>query len=92
MTAGFELAAYNRPALLWPKERLLVPGTPENDANMHWIMSGVEKMGKTPPSAWPRAAQEAGLMPPDGGKPAEAVEPGEAEEKIPAAAGSVSQD
>ena len=92
MTAGFELAAYNRPALLWPKERLLVPGTPENDANVHWIMSGVEKMGKTPPSAWPRAAQEAGLMPPDGGKPAEAVEPGEAEEKIPAAAGSVSQD
>ncbi|HLI26187.1 MAG TPA: NADH-quinone oxidoreductase subunit I [Chloroflexota bacterium] len=65
MTPGFELAAYNRVDLLWPKERLLVPGTAENDANMHWIMSGVEKQGKTPPSAWPHAAQEAGLLPPD---------------------------
>jgi NADH-quinone oxidoreductase subunit I len=91
MTAGFELAAHDRAALLWPKERLLVPGTPENDANMHWIMSGVEKMGKTPPSAWPRAAQEAGLMPPDAGEPAEAAaETGE--EKVPAAAGSASPD
>jgi NADH-quinone oxidoreductase subunit I len=93
MTAGFELAAHDRAALLWPKERLLVPGTPENDANMHWIMSGVEKMGKTPPSAWPRAAQEAGLMPPDAGEPAEAAaETGEGEEKVPAAAGSASPD
>ena len=29
---------------------------------MHWIMSGIEKMGKTPPSAWPRAAQDIGAM------------------------------
>ena len=35
MTSGFELAAYNRADLLWPKERLLVPATAENDANMH---------------------------------------------------------
>ena len=69
MTAGFELASYNRADLLWPKERLLVPGTPENDSNMHWIMSGVEKMGKTPPSAWPRAAQDVGFMDPNAGPP-----------------------
>jgi NADH-quinone oxidoreductase subunit I len=93
MTAGFELASYNRADLLWPMDRLLVPGTPENDANMHWIMSGVEKMGKTPPTAWPRAAQEAGLMPADAGTPPPAEEPEAepepvaAEEKVPAAAG-----
>ena len=39
-----------------------MPGTAENDQNMHWIMSGIEKMGKTPPSAWPRAAQDIGAM------------------------------
>jgi NADH-quinone oxidoreductase subunit I len=90
MTSGFELAAYNRGDLLWDKERLLVPGTAENDANMHWIMSGVEKMGKTPPSAWPRAAQAIGVMDPVEDEPEEA-EAAEAEapaEKVPAAAGS----
>ncbi len=93
MTAGFELASYNRADLLWPKERLLVPGTPENDANMHWIMSGVEKMGKTPPTAWPRAAQEAGILPPDAGVPPAATpeEAAASEEKVPAAAGSAAE-
>jgi NADH-quinone oxidoreductase subunit I len=93
MTPGFELAAYNRVDLLWPKERLLVPGTAENDANMHWIMSGVEKQGKTPPSAWPRAAQEAGLLPADWVAPAEPSEgagaeaAAEREEQVAATAG-----
>jgi NADH-quinone oxidoreductase subunit I len=87
MTPGYELAAYNRADLLWPKERLLVPGTAENDANMHWIMSGIEKGGKTPPSAWPRAAQDVGFMPPDSGRPAEPEVVEVTEEKVPAAAG-----
>src|SRR5436305_6715007 len=88
MTSGFELASYNRADLLWPMARLLVPGTPENDANMHWIMSGIEKMGKTPPSAWPAAAVDAGLMAASARKvpaPEAAAEDGEAE-KVPAAA------
>jgi NADH-quinone oxidoreductase subunit I len=94
MTAGFELASYNRADLLWPKERLLVPGTPENDANMHWIMSGIEKMGKTPPTAWPEAAIDTGMMPASARKvvaPEPEVEDGEAE-KVPAAAGTASAE
>lgn len=90
MTPGYELASYDRGSLLWDKERLLVPGTAENDQNMHWIMSGIEKMGKTPPSAWPRAAQDIGAMDDVPEPPAEpeAVEADEAEEKVPATAGS----
>jgi NADH-quinone oxidoreductase subunit I len=94
MTAGFELASYNRADLLWPKERLLVPGTPENDANMHWIMSGIEKMGKTPPTAWPEAAIDTGMMPASARKvvaPEPEVEDGEAE-KVPAAAGTANAE
>ena len=99
MTPGYEMASYNRADLLWPKERLLVPGTPENDANMHWIMSGIEKMGKTPPTAWPRAAQDAGMMAYDAGAPPEpeesvaaAPEAAAEVERVPAAAGSASGD
>jgi NADH-quinone oxidoreductase subunit I len=95
MTAGFELASYNRADLLWPMDRLLVPGTPENDANMHWIMSGIEKMGKTPPSAWPAAAIDAGLMPESARQVPEPAEPepeAAEEEKVPAAAGTASAD
>jgi NADH-quinone oxidoreductase subunit I len=92
MTAGYELAAYSRADLLWDKERLLVPGTPENDVNMRWIMSGIEKMGKTPPTAWPRAAQEAGLMPPDAGRPPESEDAdSEEEEKVPAGAAAAAE-
>jgi NADH-quinone oxidoreductase subunit I len=94
MTSGFELAAYNRADLLWPMDRLLVPGTAENDANMHWIMSGVEKMGKTPPSAWPRAAQEIGVMDelPEPPAEPEAAEADDAAEKVPAGAGSAAAE
>jgi NADH-quinone oxidoreductase subunit I len=94
MTAGFELASYNRADLLWPKERLLVPGTPENDANMHWIMSGLEKMGKTPPTAWPEAAVETGMMPASARK-VRAPEPeaeADDEEKVPASAGTAAAE
>ena len=88
MTAGFEMASYNRADLLWPKERLLVPGTPENDSNMHWIMSGIEKMGKTPPTAWPEAAIDTGMMPASARKVPAPEPDGETaeEEKVPAAA------
>ena len=94
MTAGFEMASYNRADLLWPKERLLVPGTPENDANMHWIMSGLEKMGKTPPTAWPEAAVETGMMPASARK-VRAPEPeaeADDEEKVPASAGTAAAE
>jgi hypothetical protein len=94
MTPGFELASHNRADLLWDKERLLVPGTAENDANMHWIMSGIEKMGKTPPSAWPRAAQEIGVMDelPEPPAEPEAAEADDAAEKVPAGAGSAAAE
>ena len=92
MTSGFELASYNRADLLWPKERLLVPGTAENDQNMHWIMSGVEKMGKTPPSAWPHAAQDIGVMDEVPEPPAEeAASAADEAEKVPAGAGSAAE-
>ena len=80
--------------LLWPKERLLVPGTAENDVNMHWIMSGIEKQGKTPPSAWPAAAQSVGLLPPDWVTTTDSAEVAaevEAEEKVPATAGAAAE-
>ena len=93
MTPGYELASYDRGNLLWDKERLLVPGTTENDQNMHWIMSGIEKMGKTPPSAWPRAAQDIGAMDDVPEPPAE-PETAEADdaEKVPAGAGSATAE
>jgi hypothetical protein len=60
---------------------------------MHWIMSGVEKMGKTPPSAWPRAAQDIGVMDPVEDEPeeAEAAASEAPAEKVPAAAGSAAE-
>ena len=92
MTPGYEMASFSRVDMLWPKERLLVPGTAENDANMHWIMSGVEKQGKTPPSAWPHAAQDVGLLPADWAASTDSAEAAaeaaaeEEQEKVAAAA------